>query len=412
MDSSANTAELLRSAPKSAMPTVLVVDDDPVLRELFDAVLRTEGVTQIYRASDGNEARDQLANHPDIDFVTLDLNMPGCDGVAFMRLARQMNYAGRLVLISSEHEAVRKSAGRLASLLELDCTAVLPKPVDFARVAQLLSEQEPAVPKPPQPKVDLEIVRESLETGRLEAFYQPRVDIQCNRLAGAEALARIRNDRGEILNTEDAINLAEEHGLIEGLTWRIAETVVADYASIRRQIPHSVHVSFNVSTAVLSRQGFADRFLQLVRDYGHEPRSFTLEVTETRLPSDRSIALEQLTRARIHGFGIAVDDFGTGHSNIAQMRDYPFTELKIDKEFLLNAYRDRFSRAAVEAGAALARELGLMIIAEGVETTEALEFARQCGINEGQGYLFARPLPLGEFLVRAGELSDNPEFGG
>ena len=383
-----------------AVSSVLVVDDDPVLRELFDAVLKDAGVATVLRASDGNVAHAILAGRQDVDFITLDLNMPGCDGIGFLRLASQLGYAGRLILVSSETPAIRESAEKLARMLGLNCVAVLPKPVDFARLSALLQTGAGDTRQAPV-NIDLSMVRDGLEGGRLFPVYQPRMDIQCNRLAGAEALARIRDADGNILNTEKAVALAEEHGLISGLTWEMARLICADYGELRGAADHELHISFNISGAVLTEAGFSNRLAELVRSHDLEPRSFILEITETLLPSDKSLALEELTRARMMGFGIAVDDFGTGHSNIERVRQYPFSELKIDKSFLLNAEKDRFSRAAVEAGAALGRELGLLVVAEGVETIEGLELARSYGVNEGQGYLFSKPLTAKDFISQA-----------
>lgn len=389
-------------------PAALIVDDDPVLRELFDAVLRAEGLTEVHHASDGNEAHAILAGRPEIEFIALDLNMPNCDGVGFMRHASRLGYRGRLVLVSSEPAPIRESASRLAELLGLNCIETLPKPADFTRIAALVSKTAAPRPGPPVVEVDLDAVRTNLEAGRLFACYQPRIDLQCGRLVAAEALARMADADGVILNTERVIDIAEDSGLIAELTWRMAEAVCADFPAMCRQIGRSFRLSFNLSHSVLDDPDFADRLVALVDSHGHQPTSFILEITESRLPSDRSAALEQLIRARMHGFGIAVDDFGTGHSNIENMREYPFTELKIDKSFLFNAPDDRFALAALEAGASLGRELGLLVVAEGVETVEAMRLVRDLGINEGQGYLFAQPLPLDEFLSCANTLMNDP----
>jgi len=123
----------------------------------------------------------------------------------------------------------------------------------------------------------------------------------------------------------------------------------------------------------------------------------TLEVTETRLVEYGPRALEVLSRLRIKGFGLSVDDFGTGYSNIDRLRMFPFTELKIDQSFIRNALTDAFARACVETSVRLAKELGLKIVAEGVETREMWDFLAGLGIDEAQGFLMARPMPPAEF---------------
>lgn len=387
-----------------AVRSALIVDDDPVLRELFSVVLENDGLTGAEFAGDGNEAQERLAANPEIGFVTLDLNMPSCDGIGFLRHASRLGYRGKIILISGEPPEIRESAARLAHMLGLNCVAILGKPVDFQQVTKLLAVPEPEAKRTERSPIDLKAVRVALDKGRMHAAYQPRLDIQCNRLAGAEALARIRDAAGNLLNTEVAIGLAEEHGLISEITWKMVDLICRDLMEFKREMEPGFRLSFNISNAVLGDDSFVERLIERIHSFGHSPQSFILEITETALPSDKSIALEQLTRARLNRFGIAVDDFGTGQSNIAQMRQYPFTELKIDKSFLLAAERDRFARAAIEAGAALGREQGLLVVAEGVETLNGLEIARNAGVNEGQGYLFAKPLPAQEFILRAREI--------
>jgi EAL domain-containing protein (putative c-di-GMP-specific phosphodiesterase class I) len=105
-----------------------------------------------------------------------------------------------------------------------------------------------------------------------------------------------------------------------------------------------------------------------------------------------------MSRMRIKGFGLSVDDFGTGYSNIDRLQMYPFTELKIDQSFTRGVLTDAFARACVETSVRLAKELGLKIVAEGVETVEMWNYLANLGIDEAQGYLMAKPMPSGEFL--------------
>ncbi|MGI9399750.1 MAG: EAL domain-containing protein, partial [Rhizobiaceae bacterium] len=109
-------------------------------------------------------------------------------------------------------------------------------------------------------------------------------------------------------------------------------------------------------------------------------------------------------------FGLAIDDFGTGYSNISQLKTYPFTELKIDKSFMAGAENDSFARACLEASISLARELDLSVVAEGIEQDQTLKMARDYGIDEGQGYLFGKPMAFGKFLDFIGDFDDARQF--
>jgi EAL domain-containing protein (putative c-di-GMP-specific phosphodiesterase class I)/FixJ family two-component response regulator len=386
-------------APAGGGRTILVVDDDPVFRAVMEVMLRREGAREVILASDGEVGSRILAErNAGIDVVTLDLSMPRLDGVGFLRKAGAIGFAGRLILISGEHSSVLQSAARLAKLCKIDCSDTFSKPVDFARIAErAVRGSQQRETRPPMPPVNLEEINSALANSRLFAYYQPRVCVASGRLLGAEALARMRNQQGQLLDASQMINLAEESGRIADVTWRMIELVCRDLGEMRKRTSLSLRISFNVSASVLADESFAVELDRIVRQAGMRPQDFVLEITESRLPSDPVSTLELLTRLRIQGFELAIDDFGTGFSNIEHLRMFPFTELKIDKSFMLSARRDSFALACVEASVSLARELGLHIVAEGIETKDQLDLARRYGIDEAQGYLFSRPLPFRDF---------------
>ena len=136
---------------------------------------------------------------------------------------------------------------------------------------------------------------------------------------------------------------------------------------------------------------------EAVESAGIPASQVTLELTETRLVEYESDALDVLSRMRLKGFGLSVDDFGTGYSNIDRLKMFPFTELKIDQSFTRNALTDAFSRACVETSVRLAKELGLKVVAEGVESQDMWDFLAELGVDEAQGFLMARPMPPAEF---------------
>jgi EAL domain-containing protein (putative c-di-GMP-specific phosphodiesterase class I) len=156
-------------------------------------------------------------------------------------------------------------------------------------------------------------------------------------------------------------------------------------------------VSINISPVSLTRIDFPDMMANAVETVGVPASQVTLEVTETRLLDYGPEALDIFARLRIKGFGLSVDDFGTGASNIDRLQAYPFTELKIDQTFTRNALTDSFARTSVEMSVKLAKAMGLKIVAEGVETQEMWDFLADLGIEEAQGFLMAKPMPPAEF---------------
>lgn len=248
------------------------------------------------------------------------------------------------------------------------------------------------------PEINIDEINSGLRNSRLYTVYQPRIDLRAGRLAGAEALARMRNEAGQPFDAGEMINLAEQNGKITDINWRVIESICEDCIRLFPVADENIRISFNVSGSILSNPQFPDQLADIIQYSEMKPNNFIVELTESRLPDDASRALESLTRLRILGFGLAIDDFGTGYSNIGQLRMYPFTELKIDKFFMDGALTDSFSRACLDSSVSLARELDLAIVAEGIESEQTLDLARNYGIEEGQGYLFGKPMAFEDFL--------------
>ena len=384
---------------------VMIVDDDPLFTAILEQVFRARGVKEVFIAGNGALAAQALRERPgEIEAITLDLSMPGLDGVAFLRQAHNSGFCGRLLLVSGEHKSILASAEKLAHLYGLNCSGTLAKPVDFNTVADIVlaGAAQKLRPAARQPS-NIEKLNASLRASRLTAFYQPRIDASTGKICGAEALARMWDEQGSLLDAGEMIDLAEKHGRINDITWRMIEIVVEDSRRLCAELSARLPISFNISAAILENDQFPDQLGDIIRLSGMQPADYILELTESVIPRDTSAMLESLTRLRMQGFRLAIDDFGTGMSNIDQLGLYPFTELKIDKEFILAATKDGFARACVEASVSLARQLDLRVVAEGVETQLDLKFVRACGVEEVQGYLFGRPMPFADFLdhVRA-----------
>jgi EAL domain-containing protein (putative c-di-GMP-specific phosphodiesterase class I) len=154
-----------------------------------------------------------------------------------------------------------------------------------------------------------------------------------------------------------------------------------------------LHVAVNVSMNNLGSLEFPDFVARAALNAGVQPASVVLEVTESRLMKNPLEALDILTRLRLKRIGLSIDDFGTGHSSLAQLRDIPFDELKIDRSFVHGAWRDSSLRAIFDASLGMAKQLGMKTVAEGVEDRDDWDFLRATGCDMAQGYFIARPMP-------------------
>jgi len=381
----------------------LITDDDPIIVSLLEQLLVQRGARHVYIANDGLMALDILKDtSKQVDVMTLDLNMPNMDGVTFLSKAASIGYKGAIYLVSGESRSIINSARQLARLLGLNCIGTFSKPIDFDKVVDKITSKHAAYTGI---VAALNIDQRELEYGlahnQLTAFYQPKINTHSGNIVGAEALARMVRTDGTIIPAGEMVKIAEETGLIRDLTHQIAQCAVFDYRELEEQFDEGFTVSFNVSSDLLTDVLFCEQISALVKDAQLDPSSFILELTETKIPSDVGVALEGLTRLRLQGFGLAIDDFGTGFSNMEALRLFPFTELKVDQQFMLNARHDTFAWACVETSVKLARQLGLNIVAEGIESEFELALAKAHAIDELQGYLFAKPMPKDQFIAYA-----------
>jgi len=189
--------------------------------------------------------------------------------------------------------------------------------------------------------------------------------------------------------------VAEAHDLIDGLTRAVLVNALAQ-AKLWLDDGIVLQVAVNLSMDNLVSLDFLDLVVGLAAKAGVPPQMMELEVTESRLMEDLRTPLEILTRLRLKRFRLSIDDFGTGHSSLAQLRDLPFDELKIDQSFVHGAWNNEKLRAMFDSSLGLARQLGMEVVAEGVEDQADWDFVRKTGCEIAQGYFIARPMPAAD----------------
>jgi len=186
-----------------------------------------------------------------------------------------------------------------------------------------------------------------------------------------------------------------------GLVDQLTERVVADAARACtewRRLGIAASVSVNLSPASLTDVKLAERMLALVTECALEPRSMIFEITEAAAAAEVGATLENLSRLRMRGFGLSIDDYGTGYSSMERLARIPFTELKIDQGFVKNASTHAASRAMVESSLDLARRLGIVAVAEGIESAAEWTLLRELRCELGQGHYFSRPVDASAFV--------------
>jgi len=244
-------------------------------------------------------------------------------------------------------------------------------------------------------------LRTAVEQRGFTLVYQPIVSLNDHSVAGVEALARWTHaELGEVTPGE-FIPIAEETRLILPLSDWILRTACDDFRGWRESFGLAAprYVSVNLSRVQLTDPGLVDRVLGIVREAGLQPGDLQLEVTESQIMANRNTAIAQLHTLRAAGVRLAMDDFGTGHSSLSCLQEFPLDVLKIDREFIANLSRGRDFAALVHAVITLADNLGLEVVAEGIEALEQLAMLQDLGCRDGQGFFIARPMSAD--LVRA-----------
>ncbi|MCU7725496.1 EAL domain-containing protein [Actinoplanes sp. KI2] len=242
-----------------------------------------------------------------------------------------------------------------------------------------------------QQRADLE---HALEHEEFRVHYQPVVDMHTQRLTAVEALVRWQHPRDGLLGPYHFIAGAEANGLIVPLGRWVLREACAQLARWRAESPDAAEIKVNVNLSARQFQyaGLVDDVAAALADAGLDPASLTLEITESMLMVDIEAAKETLHALRRLGVRLAIDDFGTGYSSLSYLKQLPVDVIKIDKTFVDEVDVDEDDVALVDAVAGLSQALKMQTVAEGIETNAQWETLRRIGINQGQGYLFSKPI--------------------
>src|SRR6266581_7951208 len=240
-------------------------------------------------------------------------------------------------------------------------------------------------------------LRKALERHELELHYQPKVDVRDGATTGMEALVRWRHPQRGLIVPNEFIPLAEETGLIIPLgQWALREACRQNKVWQDQGLP-PLRMAINISAVQLRHDDLADNVALALRETGLEPKFLEIEITESVVVQNASAALVTLERLSRMGIHLAVDDFGTGYSSLSYLKRFPLDTLKIDSSFIRDLSSDRNDAVIVRAIIALAHNLRLQVVAEGVEHEAQLGFLQNFGSDQYQGYLHSKALPAAEF---------------
>lgn len=380
-----------------AAPRITIIDDEPDMAMLVSEVAQQAGfeTCQFHHAHDFVSKYDGMS-----DVIALDLMMPDTDGVELIRYLAEQKCPAQLILMSGFDSGVLRSAQKIAVEQGLHFVATINKPFRFNELYSVLSNlkivpRSNAIDVDASP-IDLAELKTALSLHQFVVHYQPQVDLINAEVLGVEALVRWQHPQRGLIAPGLFIELAEQHNMIGDLTWIVLKDVAAQ---CRLWADENIHlnVSVNLSAKVLKDLEMPERIQELVRYHNLKESRIIMEITETALMDELAKSLEILTRLRMKNFRLSIDDFGTGYSSLVQLHRAPFSEIKIDRSFVIEMERDMEARAIVETIIMLGHKLGMKVVAEGVETNFAMEVLKQLGCDYAQGYYIARPMAANEF---------------
>ncbi len=378
---------------------ILILDDEPFMHKLLSRMLANLGYATVSTCDNGYAALELIDSQNGFpDLILLDINMPEMDGLEFVRRLVERSYGGCLILISGEDERMQQAAEKLARAHQITVLGHLHKPASPEGLAGLIGKW--TAPSQNEPRAEKKVygadeLRAAIANGELVNYYQPKVVTATGRVAGVETLVRWRHPVDGMVFPDQFIGVAEAHGLIDDLTRTVLAGAFAQ-SRLWQNAGLMLQVAINLSMDNLASLDFLDEIAGLAAKAGVPPQMVELEVTETRLMEDLRTPLEVLSRLRLKRFRLSIDDFGIGNSSLAQLRDLPFDELKIDQSFVHGAHGNMKLQAMFDSSLGLAKRLGMEVVAEGVEDMADWDFVRKTGCDISQGYFIAKPMPAAD----------------
>jgi EAL domain-containing protein (putative c-di-GMP-specific phosphodiesterase class I)/CHASE2 domain-containing sensor protein len=278
------------------------------------------------------------------------------------------------------------------ALAAIGTARTMGKPLDWYRGADPLARRQLSM---------MGDLRQAMDNGRLRLAYQPKLAFATGAIADAEALVRWFDESGTLIPPNEFIPLAEQTGVVHELTLFAARAAAADLARWALDgVP--MRIAVNLSAIDLAAPDFADKIVEICNGAGVPPSQLALEVTESALLRSPAQAIATLNALRERGFRLSVDDYGTGQSTLSYLKNLPVHELKIDKCFITSLAESASDAIMVRSTINLAHELGLEVVAEGIEDEATLELLRELGCDYAQGYFISKAVPPEELRALAG----------
>ncbi|MBV8465809.1 MAG: EAL domain-containing response regulator [Burkholderiales bacterium] len=376
--------------------SVMVVEDSAVQRLHALDLLANLGVGKVLEAENGRHALQVLADSERPDILLTDLEMPDMDGVELIRHIAEKHLARALIVVSSRETTILSTVETMAREHGLLVLGIAQKPLSYDNLSLLLGKFRPDEigrgANEREHAFTLDEIRQAIVEKQLVLHYQPKVTTHSGVMRGVESLVRWQHPVHGLVAPANFIPIAEEGDIIDLMTDWILETALKQLRDWHAR-GLTISIAVNLSAKSLSTPDLADRVAAVTSRIGIEPKYLLLEITETAVMSDLALSLGTLARLRLKGFGLSIDDFGTGFSSMQQLSRIPFTELKIDRSLVHGASEKPHLHVMLQSTIEMGKKLHLTTVAEGVENPADWQLVRLLGCDVGQGFYVSKPMP-------------------
>lgn len=372
---------------------LLIMDDDLDVSTFFRDVAESLG----YEVRVLNDAAYFAKTVADIepDLILLDLQLPKHDGIELLRGLAEAKCRSRIFIASGLETRILKTAEQLGKSLGLSIAGSFCKPIELKALKALLQAH-----RHEERVLSVDDLRYAIDAGQLVVHYLPKATHKGQGrwiVDGVEALVRWQHEEHGLIYPNEFLPLAEESGLIVGLTDYVFRAAM-DQARVWFSQGIYFELGLNLSANFLADLEFPDRLVALIREKGLDPGMLTLELTETSSMHDPDLALAILARLRVQRVKLCLDDFGVGQASLTHLYKMPFNEVKLDNAFIRDMQASEEARHTVEGLIFLIQKLNMHACAEGVEDESTFQFLQSIGCDQIQGHYIGPALPARELI--------------
>lgn len=390
--------------------SVMILEDHPFQRSILEYNLSSFQDLDVFAFGSGEDALNWLSVNKSVDIIICDIMMAGIDGLSFLRKAKSDYNITAVALFSCIDLELRRAASQMIKMLSFEYLGDLSKNPTIANIQNILdkfsfkrSQKElrltPYYVGNSPRDFCLADFQSALEHNQFEGFYQPKFNVADFSLSGAEVLARWIHPEFGCLSPAAFIEPLMTYGLLDDMFFKLFQQGCQLQQDLLEQ-DVQISLAYNLDITQLNSTKLVYKIVEMVNCFNLNPKSITIEITETGLLSAPALNMENLIRLRMQGFELAIDDFGAAHSSLARLCELPFTQIKLDGCFVRDLALEPRCKAAISSVIALSQALNMELVIEGIETNSQLTLLQQLGCTVGQGFCFSRPIDRNTFIQR------------